>query len=116
MSDYVAQLSGWQAEAVTQLRDILREALPEAEEAIKWSQPVWSAYGPLCFIKAFKAHINFGFWRGVELDDPQQLLEGSGVKMRHVKIRSLEDIHAEAFGAFLRQALELSRLHGDPSR
>ena len=32
--------------------------------------------------------INFGFYRGADLEDPGAILEGTGAKMRHVKIRN----------------------------
>jgi hypothetical protein len=39
------------------------------------------------YVNAFKAHVNVGFFRGAELPDPGQMLEGSGKFMRHVKLR-----------------------------
>jgi len=58
--------------------------------------------------------VNFGFWRGVDLDDPHGLLSGDGEKMRHVKLSSPDAIDADQFTAFIRQALELNRRKGDP--
>jgi hypothetical protein len=116
VDDYVATLSGWQAEAVAQLRDLVREVAPDAEEAIKWSQPVYSHNGPFCYMKAFKKHINFGFWRGAQMSDPSSHLQGTGGKMRHVKIASLDDIQPDVFKAFVRAAVELNQTHGDPTK
>jgi hypothetical protein len=116
VDDYIAQLSGWQAEAATQLRAIVREAAPDADEAIKWSQPVYSSNGPVCYFKAFTKHLNFGFWRGVQLTDPSGLLQSGGKKMAHVKIASLDDIQPEVFKGFVREAVELNLEHGDPSK
>ncbi len=65
---------------------IVQKAAPEASESIKWAQPVYESNGPFAYIKAFKNAVNFGFWRGVDLDDPQGLLAGDGDKMRHVKL------------------------------
>jgi hypothetical protein len=67
-------------------------------------------------MKAFKNSINFGFWRGVDLDDPQGLLQGSGEKMRHVKLTGVNDINEQAFAAFVRQAVQLNQEKGDPTR
>jgi hypothetical protein len=39
------------------------------------------------YVDAFTAHVNVGFFRGAELDDPASLLEGTGKFMRHVKLR-----------------------------
>jgi hypothetical protein len=36
--------------------------------------------------------LGLGFYRGVELADPARLLEGTGKKMRHKKIRTLADV------------------------
>ena len=116
VDDYICQLSGWQAEAASRLRAIVREAAPDAEEAIKWSQPVYSNSGPFCYFKAFKAHINFGFWQGNQLTDPAGLLQSGGKKMAHVKIASLEDIQPDVFKAYVREAVELNLEHGDPSK
>jgi len=80
VDEYIAGLDGWRADAVTQLREIVREAAPEASEAVKWAQPVYESNGPFCYIKAFKNHVNIGFWRGVDLDDPHVLLQGDGEK------------------------------------
>jgi hypothetical protein len=38
------------------------------------------------YVNAFTAHVNVGFFRGAEIDDPEGLLEGTGKFMRHVKL------------------------------
>ena len=38
------------------------------------------------YVGAFTAHINIGFFHGAFLPDPLRLLQGSGKRMRHVKI------------------------------
>jgi hypothetical protein len=113
---YIAGLSDSQADIVRQVREIVRKAAPKASEAIKWAQPVFEAGGPFAYIKAFKNSVNFGFWRGRELRDPKGLLQGTGAKMRHVRLVSTDDIDARAFAAFVKQAVKLNREKGDPSR
>lgn len=44
------------------------------------------------YVNAFTAHVNVGFFRGTELSDPDDLLEGTGRFMRHVKIRPGSDL------------------------
>jgi len=48
------------------------------------------------YVNAFKDHVNVGFFRGAEIDDPDGLLEGTGKFMRHVKLRPGRDISATA--------------------
>lgn len=113
---YIAGLENWQAEIVSQVRGIILQVAPEAGESIKWAQPVYDSNGPFAYIKAFKKAVNFGFWRGVNLDDPKGILQGSGEKMRHVKLVSLGDIDREQFVSFVQQAIELNQVKGDPTR
>ena len=39
------------------------------------------------YVNAFSLHVNIGFFHGASLPDPARLLEGSGKRMRHVKLR-----------------------------
>jgi hypothetical protein len=115
VDEYVAGLEGWQAEAVSALRQLVREAAPKASEAWKWGQPVYEENGPLAWIKAYKAYINFGFWRGTQLSDPKGLLQGEGDRMRHVKITSLADLNRPALKRFVKEAAKLNREQGNPT-
>ena len=63
----------------------------------------------LWYVAPFKAHVNMGFMRGTEQDDPSGLLEGTGKRLRHVKLRSQGDVDRPALLALLRSSLELGR-------
>src|SRR5436190_11761509 len=39
------------------------------------------------YVGAFTAHVNVGFFQGAGLPDPADLLQGTGKRMRHVKLR-----------------------------
>jgi len=39
------------------------------------------------YVNVFTAHTNVGFFLGAWLDDPGSLLQGTGKRMRHVKLR-----------------------------
>jgi len=112
---YVAALSPDQQAVVKELRKIIKAAAPKAEEAVKWAQPVYSSNGPMIYVRAHKAHVNFGFWRGAELSDPKGLLEGEGDRMRHVKIKSLKDVNKAQYTAWVKQAVKLNESKGDPT-
>jgi len=43
---------------------------------------------PFAYVNIFTAHINVGFYYGAFLRDPARLLQGSGKRMRHVKLTS----------------------------
>lgn len=71
--------------------DALRQCGPDVRELMHDGQPT-ACVGDAAFayVGVFKAHANLGFFRGAELSDPEQLLEGTGKLMRHVKLRPKE--------------------------
>ena len=113
---YIDGLADWQAEIVRAVRKIILDAAPDAKESVKWAQPVYENNGPFAYIKAFKNAVNFGFWRGVDLEDPKNLLQGSGEKMRHVKLTGMDQVHPRVFADFVKQALALNLEKGDPTK
>jgi hypothetical protein len=66
----------------------MRAAGPDVRELLHDGHPIAcvedAAFG---YVDAFGAHANVGFFNGAALDDPAGLLEGSGKRMRHVKLR-----------------------------
>jgi len=48
------------------------------------------------YVNAFSAHVNVGFFYGATLEDPARLLEGTGKRMRHVKLRWARPVNAAA--------------------
>lgn len=53
------------------------------------------------YVNAFKAHAAVGFFSGARLADPAGLLEGSGKRMRHVKLRPGVALDEAALGALI---------------
>jgi hypothetical protein len=110
-----AKAKGWQGELVHKLVAVARAAAPDAEVTIKWNQPVVLQNGPVAFIKPAKAHVTFGFWRGAELADPDEKLEG-GDRMKHLKLPSPEALDEAQLKRWVRAAVALNVKKGDPSR
>jgi len=66
------------------------------------------------YVGVYRAHANVGFFHGADLEDPTGLLEGTGKRMRHVKVKPGVDLNASALAALIRAAyadmkLRLSR-------
>ena len=47
------------------------------------------------------AHVNLGFYRGAELPDPDGLLQGTGKRIRHVKLPAGEAVDEDALEALI---------------
>ena len=56
------------------------------------------------YVNAFKDHVNVGFFFGALLEDPARLLEGTGKRGRHVKLRPDRAVDLEALARLVRAA------------
>jgi hypothetical protein len=78
------------------LRTTIRTAFPEAIEQVDFANKLiafgrsMKIRGLLFAIIAHKAHVNLQLADGALLPDPAGLVEGTGKRIRHVKIRSVE--------------------------
>jgi hypothetical protein len=59
------------------------------------------ADAPFGYVNSFNSHVNVGFFYGALLEDPAGLLEGSGKRMRHVKLKPGRSVNGAALGALV---------------
>ena len=59
---------------------------------------------PFAYVGAFKSHVSLGFFNGAALDDPFELLEGTGKRMRHVKLTPGVEVDAHSLDELIRAA------------
>lgn len=92
-------------------RDLILSTLPKMTE-VPWPRDgtVGCGVGPkkmsehFCYVAPQKAHVNVGFFYGVDLPDPKGLLEGTGKRLRHVKLRTAADVRNPVLVALVRKA------------
>jgi len=74
-----------------------------------------------CHVAAYSSHVNLGFNKGAELRDPFGVLQGSGARIRHIRIDDPADLRATPLAALLRAAaiqgrtLTAGQRPGEPS-
>src|SRR5712692_2937015 len=107
VSDYLTKQKPELRKIAEQLRSIVKKTTPKLVEEMKWGFPSYSGTENVCSIMVTRAWVDLSFFRGVDLDDPKGLLEGSGKIMRHIKIHKLEDIDVSSIAGLVRQASEL---------
>ena len=76
------------------LRNMILEQVADMDEVIKWKNLFYEKKGFVCAIVIHKDHVNLQFARGTELEDPEGILEGTGKKIRHVKINNTKEINS----------------------
>ena len=91
------------------LRAMVKSAMPEAHEVlfashnhIGYSFSSESMADRVCYVCPMKDYVRLGFMFGTHLADPERLLVGTGKRLRHVKVRSMQ----EACRPGLRQLVE----------
>lgn len=98
-------------------RRLILSLLPETIEVV-WPAQGSAGYGTgprkmsdqFAWIVPYAKHVAFGFPYGVELDDPAGLLQGTGARIRNVRLATLDDVARPEFRALLEQAMR----HGVP--
>jgi hypothetical protein len=87
------------------LRRFVKRVAPNLEESVKWGNGCWLQDGaPVSYVYSARDYVQFGFFHGSKLEDPQRLLEGKGKFVRHIKVYETKDVDERAFGALLKQA------------
>jgi hypothetical protein len=77
---------------LAQIRGMVRDALPDATEIFYHGAlgygPTASGFDRILYITPQNGYINLGFFYGIDVSDPLGLLEGTGKRMRHTKVKS----------------------------
>lgn len=80
------------------LRERIMQLNPDVVETVRLGDKAATyGVGPkkmkegYCYVLPHAKWVNLGFYQGVSLDDPSGILEGTGKKLRHIKIKSLDD-------------------------
>lgn len=98
-------------------RRLVFDVLPQTIEVV-WPTQRTSGYGTgrrkmtdhFAWILPSERHVAMAFPYGVELDDPAGLLQGTGAKIRNVRLETLDDVARPE----LRQLLEAAIRHKVP--
>jgi len=101
--DVVADVNSDMQAIAHALRALLAEVMPNITE-VPWGKQKIAGYGVgpkkmsehFCYLAPQKNYVNLGFMYGADLPDPDGLMEGAGQVMRHIKIRSLDDVNKSA--------------------
>lgn len=87
------------SEICMKIKMMVKEIHPGAVELI-WEKQKIASYGVgpkkmtehYVYMGIFKKHVNLGFYYGTVLNDPKNLLKGTGKNMRHIKISKIEEL------------------------
>jgi hypothetical protein len=102
------------------VRSMVQSAIPEATEMFYHGAlgygPSLSGFDRIIYVQAQNGYANLGFFFGTDVSDPAHLLEGTGKRMRHVKIRTVKEADASELKSLVQDAwksgvLAVAQLH-----
>jgi hypothetical protein len=90
------------------LRSLVKASVPGTNTTVNsWGIPTFETDNPFCFYMVGKKHVTLGFHYGTSLDDPERLLEGTGKNIRHVKLRTPQDLRQQGLKQLVIAAAQL---------
>lgn len=94
----IDEADDWRGDVLDRVRSVIREAVPDIEEQVKWVKPtnplgvpVWESDGILCTGEVYKDKVKLTFANGAALDDPDGLFNSS----LNGNVRRAIDIHED---------------------
>ena len=105
---YIENSADFAKPILAHLREVVHEACPPVEEAMKWSFPHFAYHGMLCSMASFKQHCAFGFWKG------ELILEQGGERAKEAmghfgRITSVDDLPPrDVLIGYVHQAMQLN--------
>lgn len=117
----IEQLDDWRGEMMALLRSLIRQAVPDVVEVVKWRKPsnplgvpVWESNGIICTGETYKDKVKLTFARGAALADPTGLFNSSleGKVRRAIDFRKDDHVDEGALRDLVRAAADLNGASG----
>lgn len=108
----IESLGDWRGALLTRIRQLIKTAVPDVIEEVKWRKPTnplgvptWSHAGILCTGESYKDKVKLTFPKGSVLRDPCGLFNASpnGVR-RAIDIHENEELNEIALQDLIREA------------
>ena len=87
VTDYINKAPEEQKKIMNIVRQLIHENVNDVREEFKWSRPVFRKEKGFAYLKSAKTYVTLGFSNYQKLDDPENMLEGTGKDMRHIKLK-----------------------------
>ena len=113
----IKELGDWRGETLRQVRAIIKDAVPEVVETMKWAKasnpdgvPVWEYNGGICTGEIYKSAVKLTFFKGAAVPDPAGLFNSSldGKVRRAIDFGEGERINQAALKKLFREAAALN--------
>ena len=107
----IKELDDWRGKTLTQLRALIKQAVPSVVENWKWrGVPVWSHDGLICPRETYKNVVKLTFPKGALMKDPKRLFNSSleSNAWRAIDFHKDDTVDEADFKALIREAVWLN--------
>jgi len=118
IDERIEELGDWRGKMLSQVRRLIKQAVPGVIEEVKWRKPsnsmagipVWSHEGMICTGEIYKDKVKLTFAKGAILNDPADLFNASlqGNTRRAVDLHEGDKIDEKAFKSLISAAATLN--------
>ncbi|HEY1115111.1 MAG TPA: DUF1801 domain-containing protein [Chitinophagaceae bacterium] len=98
---YINEAPPKQRQIMEVLRQLVHDSVPGVQEEFKWGRPVFRSGKDFAYLKTAKAYVTLGFFKFDRLRDEHGRLEGTGKDMRHIKLKTVQDMDGELLKEWL---------------
>lgn len=95
-----------------ELRALILQLYPDSNELLYHTHALTTVFSiseklsdAFCMIPVYTNHLNLGFNKGTLLNDPDQLLKGTGKLIRHIPIKSTSDFNNPKVKSLIKTAI-----------
>ncbi len=97
------------------LRDFILNTFPESNELLYHTHALTAVFSiseklgdAFCHIPIYSEHLNLGFNRGTLLQDPNNLVKGTGKLIRHLEVNKPSDYRNPEVEALIKNAIDFA--------
>lgn len=111
IDELITSLGDWRGERVAEVRQAIRDAMPEVTETWKWmGSPVWEQDGIIVVGNVHKVKVKLTFPRGARLADPGRLFNAGlgGNAWRAIDLHDQDTLDKTAFRTLVQEAAALN--------
>ena len=97
------------------LREFILEIHPQSNELLYHTHALTSLYSVsekmgdgFCMIPIYSNHLNLGFNKGTVVNDPKELLLGTGKWIRHIPVKTISDYRNKDVKVLIKSAINLA--------
>lgn len=102
VTEYIDNAQEGQIETLEKLRELIHNSVSGVTEEIKWGFPVFAKTKDFTYLRYAKKYITLGFYNIGKIEDPNNILEGSGNTLKHIKIENKTDFDEKLISKWLK--------------